>query len=300
MPGCTFVTNVYERTYRPTLAAGRLEQMVTMHRADFAERLLVINNVDDREDAALLAGAAVQRGALDRFVFVEDELPSALARCGLRLGALGHLRHYSDFAFVELCAARTDYLLHQDAEVDLSALFPWVAPALEQLATMPEALVVNPSWTPAAQVVLAESYARSGPYAIGQGFSDQLFLIRRAPLAAPIYGRRHWASLRYPMAPLGPIFEAWVDTYMRTRGVLRLTDLRVVYQHRSVEGASHRAPISLPEKVRRRFYPRLVPIGMRRSSVRGRAAADAYLRRIEAAAGVQSRASAGQRPGAMS
>jgi hypothetical protein len=276
---CTFVTNVYQRTYQPTLVPGRLEQMIAAHQMNFAERLLVINNVQDRAHATELAEDAVRRRALDRFVFVEDELSTALDRCGLRLQDLGRLRHYTDWALVELCAASTDYLLHEDAEVNLVRPGAWVAPALARMTAAPELLIANPSWTPVRERVLAESFLRDGPYAIGYGISDQIFLVRRTALAGPVYGHRHWASYRYPMAEMGPIFEAWVDTFMRRNQLLRLTDLRVVYQHTG-EGTSHQTFGSLGQKARRRATPIIGRIGARLSKPGGQAAAAAYIERF--------------------
>ena len=279
MPLCTFVTNVYQRTYQSTLVPGRLEQMISAHQMHFAERLLVINNVQDRAHATELAQDAVRRRALDRFVFVEDELSTALDRCGLRLQDLGQLRHFTDWALVELCAASTDYLLHEDAEVDLVRPGAWVAPALARMTAAPELLIANPSWTLARERVLEESFVRESQYAIGYGVSDQVFLVRRTVLARPVYGHRHWASYRYPMAEIGPLFEAWVDTFMRRNTLLRLTDLRVVYQHIG-EGMSHHTSGSLGQIARRRAAAIIGRIGVRLSKPGGQAAAARYIDRF--------------------
>jgi len=81
MNTCTFVTNVYENTYRSLLSPGELSRKISDHLFRFHERLLVINNVLDKEDAARLAREALERGEIDRFVFVEDELSRALKIC---------------------------------------------------------------------------------------------------------------------------------------------------------------------------------------------------------------------------
>ena len=70
-----------------------------------------------------------------------------------------------------------------------------------------------------------------GDFSLGHGFSDQLFLARRAELAAPIYTTRCLAELRYPLAHIGPVFESRVDAHMRHHGRLRATWTRARYIH---------------------------------------------------------------------
>jgi len=249
--------------------------MVGAHQYRFSERLLVINNVTDPAEAEWMAGQAIARGELDRYVFVHSLLENALNICGLTVQKLGKLHYYSDFAFVELYATRTQYMLHQDAEVNLRHTFDWVTPGLEKLAAKPNVLVVNPSWSPDPHVVLGEGFARDGDYVVAYGFSDQIYLTRRDVLLAPVYGRRHLASLRYPLAARGPIFETWVDSLMRRRGLLRLTDLRIQYRH-VAEGESYPRDFTFKEKVRRRVYARLAPVGMSLSAKEGSRTAKRY------------------------
>jgi hypothetical protein len=226
-----------------------------------------------------LAHAAVARREIDRFLFVDEELDTALRQCGLRSTHLGRLRHFTDYALVELCCAHTDYLLHHDAEVDVDASFDWVSQGLGGLLAAPEVLVINPMWIAKVDVVLAESFTQVGPYAVAQGFSDQLFLTRRSALASPTYRRIHWASMRYPMASIGPIFEAWVDSYMRYQGLLRLVDLRARYRHGQAEGAEHSKPQTFAERMRHRLLRPQVRIGLFLSARRGRTAAFEYAKR---------------------
>ena len=238
------VVNVWERSYREVLGGGVFAEIAEQNRHPLARRVALINNVEDRGHAGALAAELVARGEISEFHHVADRLDEALAVTGLTREALGpKILHYSDCSLVAATLPGAPWLLYWDADVRLREPADWITPSLELFAADPRVMVANPAFIDAT--LEAETRERRGDFALGDGFSDQLFLARRADLARPIYTQRCLAQLRYPMAHIGPIFESRVDAWMRHNGRLRATYTPVTYVHPPA-GAGDSYPASTP------------------------------------------------------
>lgn len=236
MADVDLVVNCFERTYRDVLGGDLLDEIAADNRFAFARRTVLVNNVADREDATRGAEAAVARGAIDRFAFVEDHLDAALARTGLTPADLGPVPYFTDWALVAVTLEGPDWMLHWDADVRLEAPCDWISPAIELMDRDPRVLVANPNWEfPNLHEFTFETV---GDFALGHGFSDQVFLGRRAELGRPIYASRGLSLLRYPVAHLADIFEARVDAHLRAAGRLRATHRTARYLHAVEMGTS--------------------------------------------------------------
>ena len=236
-PSVDAFVDCWEADYRTVLTPGFLRNKMIQHQFPFRKLCITVNNVNNELEARRLADNCVARGDADEIIFVKDALPEALALCGLAERSLGPVRHFTDFLLVTVSATDADFVFHCSSNVTLSRPFDWITEATQKLLSEKQLVVANPSWDeagPAAECILHEY-----PYYIGYGFSDQCFLVKRAVFAAPIYEYRHEASLRYPMAELGRIFEMRVDSFMRCNQLLRLTDERVFYIHPSTGGSTH-------------------------------------------------------------
>jgi hypothetical protein len=193
--------NCYERTYREVLTAERFAAAQADNVAPVARRTALVNNVLDRADAQARADALIAAGGLDAVFFVEDHLDDALARTGLTREDLGPVPYFTDWALVAACLPGPEWLLHWDAEVRLRAPLDWVTPAIALMERDARVLVANPNWPD--PTLDSHTLEEAGPFALGHGFSDQVFLARRSELARPIYRDRTLARLRYPVAHLG-------------------------------------------------------------------------------------------------
>ncbi len=229
--GVELVVNVWERSHRRVLDEGVIAQIAADHDGfAFERRTVLINNVDDLGDALARAEAARERGEVDHVAVVAEHLDEALARAGMTRRDLGRIPHYTDCSLVAVFLDGPEHLLYWDADVRLAAPGDWVTPALELLERDPRIAVVNPSWTD--DTLGVETLEQDGPWAIGQGFSDQLFLVRRSDLRRPeVYGTRCLAELRFPMAHVARVFESRVDAWMRHHGRLRGTWTPLTYVH---------------------------------------------------------------------
>ena len=248
MADVDLVVNCFERTYREVLGGELLSEIAAENRFAFASRTVLVNNVGDRADAQRRAEAAVARGAIDRVVFVVDELDGALARTGLTREDLGRVAHYSDAPLVAVALAGAPWLVYWDADVHLREAIDWISPSIELLERDARVLVANPNWVDAT--LEREAVAQAGDFTLGQGFSDQLFLARRSDLAAPIYRQRCLALYRYPLSHVADVFEARVDAHMRHAGLLRATFRPATYVHPSEGAGASYPPESLQERLR--------------------------------------------------
>jgi hypothetical protein len=249
------VVNVFERTYRRALQPGTVGAIAQANRFPFARRTVLVNNVEDRADAESRARALIAAGEADELHFVADRLDGALRAAGLRRDELEPLLHYSDGPLVAATLPGSPSLLYWDPEARLADPVDWVGPALALMRADERVIVANPSWEAPDKagrrpgVEREASEIRAG-FAIGQGFSDQVFLAARASLAAPIYRQRCIARLTYPGAHKAHVFEARLAAHMRHHGRLRATSLTATYETDAPGGSSSYPPEGIAETVR--------------------------------------------------
>ena len=97
-----FVINVFERTYRSTLAPGIIRAIVDSNKRDFRRIIVLINNVKDPVEASSLGKLLMDAGEIDNFYFISDLLEAALVELGLSHNDINPLPYYSDWAFVAM------------------------------------------------------------------------------------------------------------------------------------------------------------------------------------------------------
>jgi hypothetical protein len=228
-PRVDLVVNCWERSYRSVLAPRFFGRIAEQCRFPFAGRVALINNVDDEADARERAEALVADGELTGFAFVREHLGGALEQTGLDVSALGATRRYMEAVLVAVTLRGAPWLVYWDAEVTLADPVDWIRPSIELMERDGRVMCANPDNL--HHPVSRERAELIDGFALAYGFSDQLFLARRRDFAGPVYGERCVASLRYPLAHLGRIFEMRVDSYMRHNGRLRASHLGSRYFH---------------------------------------------------------------------
>lgn len=227
----TICTSVYERTISIIGNVDELAQRLGWNPAAFARRVLLVNNVQDRTAASVLADRAVEADVFDEWHQVSPHLPEALKEVRLDPKRLGRLEHYLDWAIVEPFLIDTSYLCHQDIEVTVSCKSHWVARGRELLENEPAVFAVSPrdvQWHPKREL---SAGSRNGVH-YSFGFSDRIYLARTSDLRSPIYDcPRILPSYRYPASHLGRCFEERVDAYLRFTGRLQAILLDCEYRH---------------------------------------------------------------------
>jgi hypothetical protein len=256
-PAVDLCVNCYERTYRAVLESGFFQTLLADHLHPFARRTVIINNVDDRVDAELRAERLRQAKELDEWFFVEDHIGRALRITGVAESDIARAPHFTDWGLVLVSVPGPDWIVHCDPEIRLLEPVDWITPSIELMENDHRLMVANPQWyapTPRHDTLPRSTLERSAHFAIGLGFSDQLFLSRRSELAAPIYGERCLAARRYPMIGVTRSFEARIDSWMRHHNRLRANFLGAIYVHPDEIGGAY---------PRRRLRERVSSLGSR-------------------------------------
>jgi hypothetical protein len=237
MTDVALVINCFERTYRDVLAPGTFARVQYEACFEFARRTVLVNNVDDRSDAEERSRELLRAGEADEVIFVADHLDAALAQTGLTRTDLGKVPYFTDWALVAVTLPGPDWMVHCDADLRMAQRADWITPSIALMERDARVICANPRWP--GESWKRETIERSGDFALGMGFSDQVFLVRRSELGKPIYGERSLASRRFPVAHLGHIFEARIDAYQRRHARLRATYLPALWTHRSEMGVSY-------------------------------------------------------------
>ena len=218
----------FERTYRRVLAPGFVEAVADQNRCNFGRVVVVINNVADPAAAAGMAEARRESGEITEWHFVSNHIGEVYRLFGLSRKKLGRIHYYSDHLLVAAMLPGSRYMLHWDADIRLAAPVDWIGPSVDLLERDSRVFTANPSW--GSDSIFRETLREKGPFAIGYGFSDQVFLVRKEEISQPIYNYFALPSLRYPLSHIGRIFESRVDSYMR-RMRYRATYRPAVYHH---------------------------------------------------------------------
>jgi hypothetical protein len=248
LPSVTFATNCWERDWQQILLDPLYlaQRQIANHLFPFAEKLLVINNVQDLTRVCQAAQKKMDEGVLSRYVVANDIAQDVLAffqmkRQDFRVGpnadscqnvnadwvyynALGPL------SAIYLC--QSDYLLYLTGDVRLDEPVQWIERALRIMEKDPRYKVANLTWNDRYREARRESVrSYRGFYVATDGFSDQMFLVKRSDFRAPIYREIREDSGHFPY---GDIFEKRAFSAMKNRGWLRLTYSKGSYVHENV------------------------------------------------------------------
>lgn len=245
------VVNVFERTYRDVLVPGWFDEIERQNQYKFHRKVILINNVEDAEDAQARAAALVSSGELTEWHFVATELPRALELVGLRARDLEPLPHFTDCALVAISLQGSDLVVYWDADVKLLRSVNWIGPSIALMNRYSRIAVANPCWD--ATEAGAEAFHAVDDFVLGYGFSDWAFLFRRSVFATQDFRRIVPATWRYPLAHVVPVFEQQVDSWMRRGRWLRATYVPASTEHQGAVGTAYPSATFLQRSRRRLF-----------------------------------------------
>jgi hypothetical protein len=231
-PTITFETKCWEKDWKLVMRTGRLRKMIRMCRHDLDERILYINNVENREKVLAEAYKYIKDGTLTSAVFVDDLAQQALDFFEIDRGSFKGGYYYSIQELAGIYNCRTDYLMHFSGDSMITNREPWIDAAIGRMEADKSILVANPNWDRKNTEAKAESLSEDAEFFRGFGFSDQCYLIRAADFKKRIYNEKHEASRRYPDYA-GEIFEKRVDSYMRNHNLQRITSMKAFYRHQN-------------------------------------------------------------------
>ncbi|MBI3573086.1 MAG: hypothetical protein HY092_02705 [Candidatus Kerfeldbacteria bacterium] len=230
----TFETKYYENDYQHILQGDRLKKMIDYCRYDFAKKVVIINNVADRNKVEALAKNCQSQGTIDTYYFVDDYADEVLKHFHLTKESFHGGYYYSIAELVGLYLCQTPYLLHfsSDSRLVRPASSDWINQAVEMMDQDHRYVCANPFWADRAPNLNDGFFSEIGDWFVGDGFSDQCYLVPTKVFKGQVYGERHSAADRYPRYG-GELFEKRVDSYMRNHGLWRLTHKEVRYTHQN-------------------------------------------------------------------
>lgn len=230
MESVTFSTSCWERDWEILLGTKFLHNKIERNDYDFAKRVLLINNVNDRDKVEKSAKESIDKDIITDYFFVEDYINKALEQFQLSKCELGKGYYFSNHELVSVYLCDTDYLLYFTGDTWLDKRVGWVEPAIVEMEKNENYKVANPVWNRRYDEAKKEAISEIEDFYVGFGFSDQCFLVKTRDFKAPIYSESNPLSERYPKYG-GETFEKRVDSWMRNHNYLRLTYRHGYYLH---------------------------------------------------------------------
>jgi hypothetical protein len=214
------------------MKTGRLKRMIDSSRFVFEEKILYINNVNDKIRVKRSAEDLIKKNVITSAVFVDDMAEKVLDFFSVDQGSFKGGYYYSIQELTGIFNCRTDYLLHFSGDTMIGNSVEWIGESIKQMELDREILVANPNWQKTGDMAKQESILENRLFYKGFGFSDQCYLVRNADFKKPIYNEKNEASERYPVYG-GELFEKRVDAYMRNHSLKRITSKNAYYIHRN-------------------------------------------------------------------
>ena len=230
----TFETKVWENDWKIMLKTNRIKKMIDRCHHSFDEKILYINNVHDVDAVRRAADLLVKNQTITKYVQVDQYANETLEFFSLSKEKLGKGYYYSIAELVSIYLTKTQYLLHFSGD---SIVAPrtgknWLLTGINTLASNPQVKVFNLTWNKKYKEAAHESEFKDQNNFYGNGFSDQMYLIRTADFRAPIYEHDHPDADRYP--DYGEeLFEKRVYSWLRLHNYSRATYRHGSYIHQN-------------------------------------------------------------------
>jgi len=233
----TFATSCYEKDWLYILLHPeylRVKQ-IERHCYPFAERLLVINNIDPKNlpEVCRAAQRHLDNGTLTKIVFAEQIADEVFSFFQLQRSDFSNdWLYYNALApLAAIYSCQTEYLLYMTGDSSLNRPIPWIDEAIHRMKNEDRYKVANLTWNDKYEEALREADGMDGPFFVAsRGFSDQMFLVRAEDFKQPIYREIHPESHHFPW---GDIFEKRAFSAMLYRGWKRITYRDGSYCHQN-------------------------------------------------------------------
>ena len=231
----TFETKCWEQDWEILLKTDYLRNQIENCNYQFARRRLIINNVKDPDLVSYYANNAIKDGIIDEFVIAEEWAEIVLDFFNLSKESLGKGYYYSISELVGIYLASSDYLLHFSSDSRLEKKSRFVQDALFLLQNHSEVAVVNPMWNYKYSSIDCPNWDENHLFHIGNGFSDQCYLVRTSEFRKDIYHYSHQTGSFFPEYG-GELFEKRCNAYLRCNDRKRATYMRASYWTENLRG----------------------------------------------------------------
>jgi hypothetical protein len=230
LPTVTFATSCWEKDWRLLLLEPDYLKVrqIQNHCFAFAEKLLVINNVEDVEAVKRAAQKKVDEGVLTRYIVAEN----VLSFFGLKRSDFNDWQYYNALGPLNaIFHAKSEYFLYLTGDVYLEKAVDWIGKSLKVMQRNPQVKVANLTWNGEFKEAKKESYRSTWNFFVAkEGFSDQMFLVKREDFCQNIYGQMRSDAAHYPR---GAVLEARIFSHMKNHNWERIT-FKGSYTHENV------------------------------------------------------------------
>ena len=242
----TFETKVWENDWEIILKTNRVHQMIERCNHSFSEKILYINNVSDLKAVCRAAYRLVAKQIITKSINVDEYAEQAMAFFSLSREKLGQGYYYSIAELVSIYLTSTEYLLHFSGDSIVSENTPknWLSEGINTLQNNNNVKVFNLIWNKKYKEAARESQFEDKVNFYGDGFSDQMYLVRTAELKEHIYDHLHPDADRYP-AYGGELFEKRIYSWLRVHNYLRATYKHGSYLHKNYPKAHWKQKMSV-------------------------------------------------------
>ena len=255
MVECTFETKCWENDYKLMLNTDHIEKMIRNCNYNFKRKQVIINNVKDETIVCNLAQNLKDRGVIDEYYVSSQYADEAIRKFDVADKFRGGGYNYSISEIVGILKCETKYLLHFSSDSYIAKEFAestWIAEAIDIMEHNESIIVANPTWNDCIHrsrnpfgrqrynwsEAESESFKRLGHFSLGQGFSDQCYLINTNVFKNKIYNFTHPDSERYPKYG-GELFEKKCDAFMRTNNKYRITSTTTGYVSNNIKKSQY-------------------------------------------------------------
>jgi hypothetical protein len=223
-PTVTLETKCWEGDWKRILASEHLRLLAERNVYPFSEKILMINNVKNPSVVSKHAERAIQQGWITKYIIVAEHAAEALDFFSISRKSIAEL--------VGIFLCRSDFLLHYAGDCMPAAASDWVSRAV--LLMSQDSRVQVCSLYPGEDHGGEKSglVGETDDFYIGQGFSDQCYLVRTENFRQRIYNASHPASARYPRYG-GELFEKRIDSWMQNNGHLQAAFKHAFYTHKN-------------------------------------------------------------------
>jgi len=232
MPTITLETKCWEHDWRRILEGEWLRLLVERNAYPFVEKILMINNVKSPSVVCKHAERAVRQGWITKYIIVEEHAAEALDFFSISRESLGLGYPYSIAELTGIFLCRTDFILHFAGDCMPAAASDWMSRSVGFMSQDPHIKVCSlyPGKDPGGEK--PGLVGETEDFYLGQGFSDQCYLVRAKDFRQRIYNQSHPDSARYPKYG-GELFEKRVDSWLRNNGHLAATFKHAYYTHKN-------------------------------------------------------------------
>jgi len=231
-PTITLETKCWEGDWKRILTGEHLRLLSERNVYPFSEKILMINNVIKPAVVSKHAERAIQQGWITKYILVAEHAAEALDFFSISRESLGIGYPYSIAELVGIYLCRSDFLLHYAGDCLPAAASDWVSRAVGLMAKDPRIKVC--SLHPGEDLGGEKPglVGETDDFYLGQGFSDQCYLVRTENFRQRIYHESHPASARYPRYG-GELFEKRIDSWLRNHGHLAAAFKHAFYTHKN-------------------------------------------------------------------